>query len=53
MALLEDDVRPVPEETAAAVVAIAVRVRFTGFSRRRSEKRPNGELKDVLPLFPL
>jgi hypothetical protein len=48
---LEEAARPL-EETAAAVVAIAVRVKLTGFRSRRNENRPNGELK-VVPLPPL
>lgn len=49
IALLDAAARPV-EETAAAVVAIAVRVRLTGLRRRRMENRPKGELKDELLL---
>lgn len=45
--LLDEAVLPL-EETAAAVVAIAVRVRLMGFSSRRN--RPNGELKGTPPL---
>ena len=39
-----EDVVARPDVTAAAVVTIAVRVRLTGFRRRRRENLPNGLL---------
>ena len=48
----EAELRPLAEVTAAAVVTIAVRVRFKGLRRRLSENRPNDEPNDAVE-FPL
>lgn len=52
----EAELRPLAEVTAAAVVTIAVRVRFNGLRRRRKENRPSDEPNDadeLLVLLPL